>query len=227
MRKKLLIAATIMSILLLVVGFYSLFAEARYRSTLYYGSTGEDVRVVQQKLRNWGYYNGPIDGYYGGKTFQAVRLFQQKNGLKVDGIVGRQTWQALGEPVKPVSYQGRARATGQNTYLLAQLISAEARGEPFEGMVAVGAVILNRVESAAFPNTLAGVIYQPLAFEPVMNGTIYNPPVPEAIRAANLALSGWDPTYGCLYFWNPATARNPWVWRRTIVRRIGNHVFAK
>lgn len=228
MSKKLFLVGSVLTIVLLATLFYSTATEAEYRKTLYYGTSGQDVRVVQQKLRNWGYYTGAIDGYYAAKTFQAVRQFQIKNGLKVDGIVGEETWGALGEPVKPVTYQAnRGGATGQNAYLLSQIISAEAKGESLEGMVAVGAVILNRIESASFPNSLAGVIYQPLAFEPVANGSIYNPPISGAIRAANLALSGWDPSYGSLYFWNPVTARSKWVWQRTIVRRLGDHVFAR
>ncbi|WP_366924750.1 spore cortex-lytic enzyme [Metallumcola ferriviriculae] len=208
--------------------FYTIYAQAQYRPSLYYGSTGEDVSLVQQKLRDWGYYDGPIDGYYGGSTYEAVRLFQQKNGLRIDGVVGESTWQALGEAVKPVIYT-KTSGISQNDdiYLLSQLISAEARAEPLEGQVAVGAVILNRIQSAAFPNTLAGVVFQPLAFEPVSNGTIYRSPVQESVRAAQLALNGWDPTYGALYFWNPNTATSRWIWSRTPVTTIGKHVFAR
>ncbi len=226
MQKKLI--CSIIFIILFLFGSYTLFAHAQYRPNLYYGSTGEDVSLVQTKLRNWGYYHGPVDGYYGGSTYQAVRLFQRKNGLKVDGIVGKKTWRALGETVRPVYYQGsRGISQSDDVYLLARTISAEARGEPFRGQVAVGAVILNRIESALFPNTLAGVIFQPRAFESVINGTIYRPPTQEAIRAANLALSGWDPTYGSLYFWNPATATSRWIWSRRIITQIGRHYFAR
>lgn len=112
--------------------------------------------------------------------------------------------------------------------LLARLVAAEAEGEPYAGQVAVAAVILNRVDSPQFPNSISGVAYQPLAFESVMNGLIWRrQPSAEAYNAARDALNGWDPTYGSLFFWNPSKAVSPWIWTRTIIVRIGNHVFGR
>jgi len=208
-------------------------AGAQTRSTLRWGSRGEDVCVAQRRLKAWGYYTGAVDCIFGRQTYASVRLFQQRNGLAVDGIVGPDTWAALG-------YWGgtpstRAAATAGATAgsraaerdLLARVVSAEARGEPYEGQVAVAAVVLNRVRDARFPNTVAGVVYQAHAFESVTNGTIYAAPTASAVRAAEDALNGWDPTGGALFFWNPAKASSGWIWSRPIVKRIGNHVFAK
>lgn len=204
------------------------------RPTLYWGTTGYDVRLVQWKLQTWGYYDGPIDGVFGNETSRAVQEFQWKNGLPVDGLVGPETWAALGfwtAPPSVVSAQTNGGFGGyrsDDAYLLAMLIMGEAHGEPYVGKVAVAAVILNRVRSPEFPNTVAGVIYEPDAFESVSNGLIYNqPPDEEALRAAEQALAGWDPSYGSLFFWNPYKPVSPWIWTRTIVTQIGNHVFAR
>jgi N-acetylmuramoyl-L-alanine amidase len=204
----------------------------RKRATIYWGSTGPDVRVAQQKLKDWGYYKGNVDGIFLKLTYNAVVSFQQKHGLRVDGVVGPQTWAALGEYGGEVtggggSNQPQSAVRQSDKDLLARLVSAEAKGEPYEGQVAVAAVILNRIKDSRFPNTLQGVIYQQDAFEPVSNGTIYQPPVASAVKAAEDAMNGWDPSYGALYFWNPATATSPWIWSRTITLRIGNHVFGK
>ncbi len=215
------------------------------RPTLYWG-TPEAAHVfdVQAKLKQWGYYDGPIDGSYTGRTFEAVRQFQSRNGLRVDGQVGPQTWQALGFPVTGVGGGGagagarpQARTVAatsgavsrrDDSGLLARVINGEAEAEPYVGKVAVAAVILNRVRDSRFPNSLSGVIYQPLAFESVANGQIWRrPPSADSIRAAQDALNGWDPTYGAVFFWNPSKRVNPWVWSRKIISRIGNHVFAR
>ncbi|MBO8126061.1 MAG: spore cortex-lytic enzyme [Firmicutes bacterium] len=211
---------------------------AQTRPTLYWGSPYKaHVYDVQARLKQWGYYDGPIDGIYGAQTYAAVRLFQSRNGLRVDGIVGPQTWQALGFPVGRGGTAARPQATTASTgavsrrddlSLLARVVNGEAEAEPYIGKVAVAAVILNRVEDPRFPNSLAGVIYQPFAFESVSNGLIWRrSPTSESVRAARDALNGWDPTYGAIYFWNPAKPVNPWVWSRQIVARIGNHVFAR
>ena len=184
-------------------------------------STSE-TRLVQQKLKNWGYYTGNVDGIYGSKTRSAVRLFQQKNGLAVDGIVGPKTAAAIGFTIKSDDNS----VSNNDLYLLAKCVYAEARGEPYEGQVAVAAVILNRVESASFPNTISGVIYQPGAFTAVSDGQINLSPNDTAYKAAQDALNGWDPTYGCLYYYNPATATSSWIWSRQTVVTIGKHVFA-
>ncbi|MDR5659416.1 spore cortex-lytic enzyme [Serpentinicella sp. ANB-PHB4] len=194
-----------------------------------WGSTGAEVRTIQTRLSNWGYYDGPISGTYGPQTYEAVRLFQRRNGLTVDGIVGPQTRAAIGLPRAGGGTSAPASggvSRSDDVHLLARTIHAEARGEPYEGQVAVGAVVLNRVRNPAFPNTMAGVVYQPCAFEPVKRGTINEQPDDSAYRAARDALNGWDPTGGAIYFWNPATATSQWIWTREISLRIGRHVFA-
>lgn len=179
-------------------------------------------KTVQTKLKRWGYYTGAIDGIYGPKTKQAVRYFQSKNGLAVDGIVGPKTAAALG-----ISISGtKTTQSSSDLNLLAKCVYAEARGEPYTGQVAVAAVILNRVKSASFPNTISGVIYQPYAFTAVSDGQINLTPNSTAYKAAQDALNGWDPTYGCLYYYNPATATSSWIWSRKTVVTIGKHVFA-
>ena len=189
-------------------------------SISYWGSSGDEVIQIQTKLKNWGYYKGAIDGVYGSKTYQAVRYFQSKNGLTVDGVAGSKTLEALGISTKKTT-------ANNNVNLLARAISGEARGEPYEGQVAVGAVILNRVDSSDFPNTIAGVVYQSGAFDSVDDGQINMEPTTTALKAAQDALSGWDPTGGCIYFFNPATSTSKWIWSRPVVRVIGKHYFAK
>lgn len=187
----------------------------------YYGSKGSEVTEIQKRLKAWGYYKGAIDGKYGYQTYQAVRYFQSKNGLKVDGVAGKATLYALGLPT------GASATTNKNLDLLARLIHGEARGEPYEGMVAVGAVVLNRVRDSRFPNTVAGVIYQPGAFDVVADGQINLAPDDKSLKAARDALNGWDPSYGCIYYFNPATATSKWIWSRPLVVKIGNHNFCK
>lgn len=195
--------------------------------TLRWGSRGASVRLAQRKLKAWGYYRGTIDGVYGKGMYGAIISFQRKNGLRADGVVGPGTWAALGERGAAPPSRGRGASRRDDSELLARVISAEAKGEPYEGQVAVGAVILNRMRDPRFPGTMAGVVYQTHAFESVSNGSIYIPATASSRRAARDALNGWDPTRGCVFFWNPAKAVSKWVWSRTIIRRIGNHVFAK
>lgn len=209
------------------------------RRTLYWGSTGQDVKDVQYRLRQWGYYDGLIDGIFGPRTSAAVRQFQARNGIPADGIVSTATWQALGlwtgggggagtQTSPPANYTPTAGVSRSNdVQLLARLIHAEAQAEPYLGKVAVGAVVLNRVQSPQFPNTLAGVIYQPGAFESVSNGRVNLTPAAESVKAAADAINGWDPTYGALFFWNPYKRVSAWIWSRPIVRQIGQHVFGK
>ena len=186
----------------------------------YYGSTGNEVIQIQTRLKNWGYYNGAIDGVYGYETYRAVRQFQSKNGLAADGVAGSATLSALG-------ISSSSGTSNSNVDLLARAISGEARGEPYEGQVAVGAVILNRVDNPNFPNTIAGVVYQKGAFDSVADGQINMTPTATARRAAQDAINGWDPSGGCIYFYNPATSTSKWIWSRTIVKKIGKHNFAK
>lgn len=195
-------------------------------------SYSKEIELVQRKLKQWGYYNGAVDGIYGSKTYNAVVKFQKKNGLSVDGHVGPQTKKALGITTKAVSrgYSASSRGVSKDddVRLLAMTINGEARGEPYVGQVAVGSVILNRVKNPSFPNSIAGVVYQPLAFESVDTGQIYKSIKPDAYKAARDAMNGWDPTGGALYFWNPAkVSGSSWIWRLKPTFKIGRHVFAK
>lgn len=195
------------------------------------GASGGEVKEVQRRLKNWGYYTGSVDGIFGAKTAEAVKYFQRKNGLTADGIVGRATYEALGmnDSVNALTGGGGGSGssyTNSDLYLLAKCIYAEARGESYTGQVAVGAVILNRVASSAFPNTISGVIYQKNAFTCVSDGQINLEPNQTAMNAASDAMNGWDPTYGCLYYYNPAVATSSWIFTRQTVTTIGKHVFA-
>lgn len=195
-----------------------------------YGSRGEEVKKIQTKLKRWGYYNGNIDGIYGSQTLAAVKAFQRKNGLTVDGIAGTKTLRAMG--IMNSSNNSSASNSGStsnssDTNLLARLIYGEARGEPYTGQVAVGAVVLNRVRSSKFPNTIAGVIYQKGAFDVVSDGQINMAPNSTAIKAAKDAINGWDPSYGSIYYFNPSTATNKWIWSRPHTVTIGKHRFCK
>ena len=184
------------------------------------GSTGSTVTTIQEKLFRWGYYSGKVDGIYGSKTVEAVKYFQRKNGLAVDGKCGPQTLRALG-----ISVSTTQQSTSGDVDLLARLISAEARGEPYAGQVAVGAVVLNRVESPAFPGSISGVIYQSGAFSCLQDGQFWKPVADSAYRAARDALNGSDPSGGALYYFNPATATSKWIWSRPVLTTIGRHRF--
>ena len=189
-----------------------------------WGDKGDQVTLIQQKLKQYGYFSGTVDGVFGKQTYDAVVWFQRKNGLKVDGVVGESNAAALG-----VTLTGSVSAAGYNeseTYLLGRLVHGEARGEPYVGKVAEAAVVLNRVKSPSFPNTISGVIYQSGAFDAVSDGQINLTPDEDSLRAARDALNGWDPTGGCLYYYNPATATNGWIWSRTVQLSIGKHNFA-
>ena len=187
------------------------------------GSRGSEVRQIQTKLKNWGYYTGSVDGIYGKLTEEAVRKFQRYNNLTVDGIAGPNTLSAMGI----VSSSGSTSSSNSNIELLARAVYGEARGEPYAGQVAVAAVILNRVEDSRFPKTISGVVYQSGAFDVVADGQINLTPNSTAYQAARDALNGWDPTYGCLYYYNPKTATNAWIKQLPISVTIGSHVFCK
>lgn len=188
--------------------------------------TTSQIRTVQTKLKRWGYYTGNVDGIFGSKTTAAVKYFQRKNGLAVDGIVGPKTAAALGMTLTTSTTTDNSSISSSDLDLLARCVYAEARGESYVGQVAVAAVILNRVESPDFPNTIAGVIYQPWAFTAVNDGQINLSPNQTAYNAARDALNGWDPTYGALYYYNAKTATNKWIYNKTTTVTIGNHVFA-
>lgn len=201
-------------------------------SNLYWGNTGDDVSAVQARLRDWGYYNGAVDGFFGVRTWLAVRKFQSYNGLNVTGIVDDDTKAAMGfttstQDISDTYQAASSVTTNDDVYLLAMLINGEARGEPFIGKVAVGAVIMNRVRDPKFPKTISGVIFQPGAFSAVEDGQMWLPPSSDSIRAARDAIAGWDPTGGALYYYNAAKVSNYWIFNRPIITQIGNHIFAR
>ena len=215
-RKK--TAAALALLFLLNIGLITVSQRAEAASYRQ-GSSGSVVTQIQKKLASEGYYKASIDGIYGSRTAAAVRSYQRDRGLKVDGICGPETLGALGIQQKPAS------STENNVNLLARLISAEARGEPYVGQVAVGAVVLNRVEHPSFPNTISGVIYQSGAFTCVTDGQFQQPVAESAYRAARDALNGWDPSGGAIYYFNPATATSKWIWSRPLILTIGKHRF--
>lgn len=192
-----------------------------------WGTRGDLVKQTQQKLKELGYYRGVVDGVYGEKTYEAISAFQRSVGLVADGMAGDTTLLYLGI----TSSNGTTNTNTNNGYTerevmaLASIIHGEARGEPYEGQVAVGAVVLNRVDSGDFPNTITEVIYQKGAFDAVSDGQFYLPPNESAIQAARDAVAGWDPVRGALYYWNPVTATSRWIWSIPITNQIGRHVF--
>lgn len=210
--------------------------ETLQAAVLKQGSSGGEVKEVQKKLKQWGYYKGSVDGVFGAGTKAAVVAFQKKNGLTADGVVGKATYKALG---MTGSYNALLQQSGSSSsngsvggfsssdvYLLAKTIYAEGRGEPYIGQVAIGAVVLNRVRSAQFPNTISGVVYQKHAFTAVTDGQINLTPNETAMKAARDAINGWDPSGGAIYYYNPAVATSAWIFDRQTVTVIGKHVFA-
>lgn len=220
-----LLSVVILFALILSVTAYIYFSDSE-EALSKYGSRGSEVTNIQTRLKNWGYYQGAVDGIYGYQTANAIRNFQRKNGLKVDGIAGAQTLAALGLPTGATGGGTQTTSRG-DVNLLAHLIYGEGRGEPYVGQVAIGAVVLNRVRDSRFPKTVAGVIYQPGAFDAVSDGQINLSPDQTSLRAAQDAINGWDPTHGCVYYYNPSTATSSWIWSRPIMLKIGEHNFAK
>ena len=227
MSKKRMFLIGIISIVISIITVSLVYKNKSVEALSKYGSSGEEVKQIQTKLKRWGYYNGSIDGIYGSKTLAAVKSFQKKNGLTVDGIAGKKTLAAMGITSSSNSNSSSSSTNSSDTNLLAHLIYGEARGEPYTGQVAVGAVILNRVKSSKFPNTIAGVIYQKGAFDAVSDGQINMSPDSTSQKAAKDALNGWDPSYGAIYYFNPATATNKWIWSRQMTVTIGKHRFCK
>ena len=209
--------AVLFAVNIAVISFAQKADAASYKR----GSTGSVVSEIQQKLKNWGYYSADVDGIYGSRTEAAVLLFQQKNGLAADGKAGQETLAALGISSAGLIEQN----TSGDVALLARLISAEARGESYEGQVAVGAVVLNRIAHPSFPNTLSGVIYQNGAFSCLYDGQYDQPVAQSAYAAARDAMNGYDPTGGAIYYFNPATATNAWIWSLPLIVQIGKHRF--
>ena len=225
-NKKIIICITM--ILIIIISFFAITIfpkQNEVEALSKYGSRGSEVTQIQTKLKRWGYYKGNIDGIFGTQTLEAVKYFQRKNGLVVDGIAGKKTLEAMG--IFNSSSSSSSSSNSSDLNLLARLIYGEARGESYTGQVAVGAVVLNRVKSSSFPNTISGVIYQSGAFDAVSDGQINLTPNSTAKKAAQDALNGWDPSYGAIYYFNPATATNKWIWSRPVTVTIGNHRFCK
>lgn len=216
-KKKLVLALAVLFALNILV---ICLAQASQAVTYQRGSTGSVVKQIQTRLKNWGYYSGSVDGVYGSATESAVKAFQRKNGLTADGKAGPQTLKAMG-----ISAGSAAGSGSGDVALLARLISAEARGEPYTGQVAVGAVVLNRMKHPSFPNTMSGVIYQPGAFSCLSDGQFDRPVADSCYQAARDALNGWDPSGGAIYYFNPATATSKWIWSRPLLVVIGKHRF--
>lgn len=232
-RKKLILAvAFIFAVNIFIIALAQNADAALYKK----GSSGAAVTEIQRRLKSWGYYSGSVDGIFGSQTEQAVKYFQRTNGLTADGQVGNQTLAALGMNANNYSSgsssggsSGGSSTSGGSSSgdlnLLARLISAEARGEPYTGQVAVGAVVLNRVKHSSFPNSVSGVIYQSGAFSCMYDGQFNQPVAESAYRAARDALNGYDPSYGAIYYFNPSTATSAWIWSRPLIVTIGKHRF--
>lgn len=213
-------AVTLLLNLLVLAALSFLYPSPAAEALSKNGSTGAEVKAIQETLKDRGLYSGSIDGIYGAGTQAAVKKFQKQQGLTADGIAGPLTLKRLG-----VSVGAIPEANEANVNLLARIISAEARGEPYSGQVAVGAVILNRVEHPSFPDTLSGVIYQPGAFTAITDGQ-FNESVAESdYRAARDALNGTDPSGGAIYYYNPDRAISQWIRTRPVIKRIGKHLF--
>ena len=225
-NKRRIFMISIMTLSILSIICYIFLKNNEVEALSKYGSRGDEVTQIQTKLKRWGYYNGNIDGIYGSQTQEAVRYFQRKNGLTVDGIAGPKTLAAMGISSSS-SGSTSSSSNSSNVNLLARLIYGEARGEPYTGQVAVGAVVMNRVKSSSFPNSISGVIYQSGAFDAVRDGQINLTPDSTAKKAAQDAINGWDPSYGAIYYFNPSTATNKWIWSRPMTVTIGRHRFCK
>lgn len=224
-KRKILSIIAIIFAMTMFISYNVFFRTTNVQATSRYGSTGSEVTQIQTKLKRWGYYKGAVDGVYGSKTLTAVKWFQSKNGLTADGIAGTKTLRAMG--IYSNTGTGSSSTNSNDVNLLARLVYGEARGEPYAGQVAVAAVVLNRVKSSSFPNTIAGVIYQRGAFNVVDDGQINLSPNSTAKKAVQDALNGWDPSYGAIYYFNPNTATNKWIWSRPTTVTIGKHRFCK
>ena len=216
-KKIILAVALAFAVNILIIALAQSADAALYKR----GSSGATVTQIQTRLKSWGYYSGSVDGVYGSETERAVKYFQRTNGLSADGQAGDNTLAALGIYEQP----GSGAASSGDLHLLARLISAEARGEPYIGQIAVGAVVLNRIDHPSFPNSLSGVIYQSGAFSCLYDGQFDQPIADSAYRAAREALAGSDPTGGAIYYFNPATATSKWIWSRPQMLTIGSHIF--
>lgn len=221
--KNLIIILLILCMTNLSVYIYNIYNNNEYEAEYVlsqYGSRGNEVRRIQSKLKQLGYYNGTVDGIYGNNTRKAVISFQRSCGLTADGIAGPRTLLYLG-----LGSGSSAGFSSNDVYLLAKVIEAEARGESYTGQVAVGAVILNRVDHSSFPDSISGVVYQSGAFDCVYDSNWGVEPSATSKKAANDAINGWDPTGGAIYYYNPSKTSNQWIRSRTVVSVIGRHYF--
>lgn len=224
-RKSVIISAAICLVAAIIAAFSGL-TVAR-AANIVKGDTTANIKAVQTRLATLGYYTYKVDGIWGSRTKKAVKKFQRDYGLTADGIVGARTEKALKITLTGKSSRSKNTVSSANLDLLAKCVYAEARGEPYTGQVAIAAVVLNRVKSSSFPNTVSGVIYQKNAFTCVSDGQINLMPNASAYSAAKDALNGWDPTNGCLYYYNPATATSKWIWSLKVELKIGKHSFAR
>lgn len=224
LQKKFLKSALTLTItfLLCMTIFIAVGSRKNIQTLSQVGSSGKEVTAIQQKLKERGLFNDGITGYYGQATKAAVMKFQKQQGISQTGIAGPATLKALG-----ISIGSIPSSTEANINLLARIISAEARGEPYSGQVAVGAVILNRIEHPSFPDSLSGVIYQNGAFTAIVDGQFNEPVADSAYNAARDALNGWDPTGGCIYYYNPSKTSNAFMHSLPTVTVIGSHRFCK
>ena len=229
-KQKTIKLITIVILLVSLISAIAIYKNQKENTTIEtlskYGSRGSEVTQIQTKLKRWGYYSGSVDGIYGTQTVNAVKYFQRKNGLTADGIAGPATLKAMGITSSSSSSSSSSRYNS-NLNWLARVIYGESRGEPYTGQVAVGAVVMNRIKSSSFPNTLSGVVYQSGAFDAVKDGQVNLAPNSTAIKAAQDAMNGWDPSYGAIYYFNPSTATNKWIWSRPMTVTIGKHRFCK
>ena len=226
-KKSKIIIGIIAFIAIFITIYIVFFQNNSVEALSKYGSRGNEVTQIQTKLKRWGYYSGNVDGIYGTQTVNAVKYFQRKNGLTADGIAGPATLNAMGIYSSSSTSTSSSSSNSNDVNLLARLIYGESRGEPYTGQVAVGAVVMNRVKSSSFPNTISGVIYASGAFDAVKDGQINLTPDSDAKKAAQDALNGWDPSYGAIYYFNPSTATNKWIWSRPMTVTIGRHRFCK
>ncbi len=229
MKRKIITVIVVLSVITTALLFpYEMIYNGKTPSVLP-GEKGDTVAEAQQLLTNWDLYTGPIDGNFNFNTILSLLNYQKSKKLPQSGIFDDTTLNAMGLSSPSLPGYAYAATKANNEQLLARAIHGESRGEPYEGQVAVGSVILNRTKNAKFPKSIPGVIYQPGAFTAVSDGQINVPMASNssALKAARDALSGWDPSNGCIYYWNPATATSKWIWSRKILKKIGKHNFAR
>lgn len=232
--KRLMLYVIVTLITFFVTSFVVIPYENAVDAVTYrYGARGSVVTDIQTRLKRWGYYKGSVDGKYGYQTYTGVKSFQRKNGLAADGVAGDKTLAALGintgsaNTATNTAAKKTSTVNNNNVMLLARIINGEARGEPYEGQVAVGAVVMNRTRDSRFPSTIAGVIYQPGAFTAIVDGQINANLEQNSINAARDALNGWDPSGGAVFYYNPAKTTNKWIWSRPLIKVIGKHKFCR